>query len=418
MAARSPAAGAWRSTASASSAASAWWARRAGSGRAPRSASAASALRCSARRRWGESASSTATRAISWRKRTASRSARSMPDARHASRPSRSPSASAASSDSSARSGDDRHGVQQRPRAVVEPRGAGEHGVADASRGSRRRPPRAPRSRRTGCRRSGDTARRGRPRSDPASSATPWADSGASAMPRGRAAGQLAQRPSAAGGAVDLVVAVGGHDERRERLDAAGEQAQRRRASPRRPSAGPRGRRCRAAGRAASPEGREQRARGPALGHHRGGLAAQLVGDVDERPERARGEERVARAPQDPARARASQKARTSAVLPIPASPRDEHQPPAPCAAHRRQVLVERVELGGALEELHRPGRRAVGHGTCSPVRALRCERSRSARRRGVIRTASHIPPGCILRAIATYTPLGYLEHRDGRTRR
>jgi hypothetical protein len=60
-------------------------------------------------------------------------------------------------------------------------------------------------------------------------------------------------------------------------------------------------------------------------------------------------------------------------------------------------VGAERVELSGALEELQGPGRRAVGHDTCSPLRDLQRERSAPSCSRGVIRTASHIPPGCIV---------------------
>ena len=77
----------------------------------------------------------------------------------------------------------------------------------------------------------------------------------------------------------------------------------------------------------------DQDARRGALRDDRAQLAADLVGDVHERPERARGEQRVARAPQHPVAAVPSQNARTSADLPIPASPPMSTSRPRPCAA-------------------------------------------------------------------------------------
>jgi hypothetical protein len=106
----------------------------------------------------------------------------------------------------------------------------------------------------------------------------------------------------------------------------------------------------------------EQRAGSGPLADHGAELAAQFVRDVHERAERARGEERVARAPQDPARTRAFAERPHQRRLADPGLAGDEHQPPAPVGADRSQLLVECRQRGGALEELHAAGRRRVGH--------------------------------------------------------
>ena len=141
----------------------------------------------------------------------------------------------------------------RRPAARARSRRAARRGRArrrGRSRGSRRRRPRAPRSRRTGCRRSGDAARRGRRR--PSRPARPLPGRRAAAGPVAPPSRWAARRGrSAAGGAHRA--------RRRDRWRApargaprcAGRAGAGRRAWPRRPSGGPRGRRCPAAARAA-----------------------------------------------------------------------------------------------------------------------------------------------------------------------
>jgi hypothetical protein len=97
-------------------------------------------------------------------------------------------------------------------------------------------------------------------------------------------------------------------------------------------------------------------------------VAAGLLGDVDERPQRARREERVARAPKDP---------RGPAVL-VDEAPcerglagaglaGDEHEAAARAAAHAVEHPCERLELAGALEQVARLcelDRRCCGQGS------------------------------------------------------
>ena len=206
--------------------------------------------------------------------------------------------------------------------------------------GMRRRRPRAPRRRRTGCRPSrgttppdrGRTARRA-PRRPPATAATPPAGVPAAAR---RAAG-------AAGGPVQLVVAVAGHDQRRHRLDAAAQQRQhveRRLVGPvqilqdddgARPRAGLAG------------DHRHHLVRLRARVEEVAQLTAGLVGDVDERAERAGREQRVAGAPENPVAlgGEAAQQGRLAAAG--LAAQEDEH---APAPARGVARLAQGREVG------------------------------------------------------------------------
>jgi hypothetical protein len=152
-------------------------------------------------------------------------------------------------------------------------------------------------------------------------------------------------------GAIDLVVAIGRQHERGKRLDAAAEQAkdvQRGLVGPvqvlehhdvRRPA--PQG----------APQRCGHRARRGALRDDGGQLAPDLVRDVHEGPERARGEQRVARAPQHPVAAGAVAERPHERRLADPGLTADERQPSATLRAHRRQVAVECLELRGALQQ-------------------------------------------------------------------
>ena len=179
---------------------------------------------------------------------------------------------------------------------------------------------------------------------------------------RRRAAGQLAEDDPQRVARIELVVAIGDEHQRGEPLDAPSEQAQ----DVERGLVGPVEvledddvRRPRAQRSRQRPD--EGAGSGP-LGHRRAELAAHLVGDVHEGAERARGEERVARAPQDSALTRSSAERPHERRLADPRLTGDQHEPSAALFADRDAVAVEGVELGGALEQLHRARRRAVAH--------------------------------------------------------
>ncbi len=101
---------------------------------------------------------------------------------------------------------------------------------------------------------------------------------------------------------------------------------------------------------------RDHRARRAAGGHDVGELAAELVGDVEERAERARRVQRVAGPGDHPQRGVGGDERPHQDGLADPRLPGDEHDAPAGTGAHRGEVVVDGGGLRGALEELVRPG--------------------------------------------------------------
>jgi hypothetical protein len=198
--------------------------------------------------------------------------------------------------------------------------------------------------------------------------------------PGRRAIGQLPEHDPQRVAAIDPVVAIGRQHERGDRLDAASEQAQdveRRLIGPvevlehddvRRPAA-----------QLARQRGDELARRG-ALRDQRSELAADVVGDVDERAERARGEQRVARSPQHPTSASAVAERPHERRLADSRLAGDEDEPPAALRTHRRQVAVECLELRAALEQPCGCGtRRPIAHG--HHLGLWRCSRRDQPRR-------------------------------------
>jgi len=162
-------------------------------------------------------------------------------------------------------------------------------------------------------------------------------------------------------GAVELVVAVGGHDQDRHRLHPAGEQPQDVQGRLVRPvhvleDEHGRGRRPQLAG-----QRRHHRMRHRAPGHDRLQLAAGPLGDLQQRAEGARREQRIAGAPQDPRRLAA-----------LVAEPPHERGLADPClAAHQQQLPASAAldglqpvgqgrQLGGPLEQ--EPRRACAGN--------------------------------------------------------
>ena len=172
------------------------------------------------------------------------------------------------------------------------------------------------------------------------------------AEPVGRLApGELAERDPQRMGAVELVVAVARDDEGGHGRDAAAEQAkdvERRVVGPvhvledhdRRQLPGE-----------VTQDGGGHRVRRGAVGHQVGELAAGDRGDVHQRAERGEREEPVALAPQDPSQAGVARaEAAQEHGLADPGLARDEHEPAAG-AGRRVEGGVERIEVGGALEQ-------------------------------------------------------------------
>jgi hypothetical protein len=150
---------------------------------------------------------------------------------------------------------------------------------------------------------------------------------------------------------LELVVAIGGDDERGRRVDLAGQQAH----DVETGLVGPvevleHEDRRRAVGELAQQRGRDLvRRRG--AGRDLREVAADLLGDVEQRAERARREERVARAPQDPRRG----------ALPVGEQADERRLARARLAGHQRQAPVrrgrdvvehrhQRIELRRALQ--------------------------------------------------------------------
>ena len=181
---------------------------------------------------------------------------------------------------------------------------------------------------------------------------------------------------------VELVVAVGARRPAPAPSPPCARAAAGRRGSPRRPSAGPRGRATVGAPRASSRSSAAATSCGPprprvdaARARRRSSSATSSSG-----PSGARREQRVARAPQHPRRRRDARRrsARTSAVLPTPASPGDEHQPPArACRGPRR-----------ASPRARRAGRERSS-------RSLAC----ASRVAGAVDTSLLLPPAAIVPA-------------------
>ena len=195
-----------------------------------------------------------------------------------------------------------------------------------------------------------------------------------------RAAGQLAEDDPQRVGSIELVVAIGRQHQRRQRLDAASEQAhdvERGLVGPvevlehddaRRPAA------------QLARQRRDELARRRAVRGDRRELAADLVGDVDERPERARRVQRVAGPPEHPDRAAALAEGAHERRLADPGLAGDEDQPSAPLRSHRAEQLVEDLELRGALEQLAGAGGQLVGHGHMFAAARRRAEWPRPPR--------------------------------------
>ncbi len=245
----------------------------------------------------------------------------------------------------------DRDGAQQRRGRRAEARGAGEDGVADRGRDvalaggqhlgeEERVAGRAP-VELLGVEAVGLGQRRDR------LGRQPW-QLAALDPPR---RGQLAEHDPQRVAQLELVVAVGRDDEGGLRVHLARDEAQdveRRRVGPVQVlEHEDRGR--------AAPQLVEQGGRdlvGP-RGARRdlGELAPDLLGDVEQRAERARREQRVARPPQDARRApmlvgeEAHERRLAGARL-----ARDERQAPARAVAHGVEHRLQRVELGRALQ--------------------------------------------------------------------
>ena len=260
---------------------------------------------------------------------------------------------------------------------VVEPRGAGEHGVADGlgdlGVGGREHLGHVERVA------GGPAMQLGGVDADRAGQlGHPLGGERRQRQSRRRAAGQLAEDDPQRVARIELVVAIGDEHQRGEPLDAPGEQAQ----DVERGLVGPVEvledddvRRPRAQRSRQRPD---EGAGSGALGHRRAELAAHLVGDVHEGAERARGEERVARAPQDSALTRSRAERPHERRLADPRLTGDQHEPSAALFADRARwpsrasSWAERSSSSTVLVVAPSP------IGTCSPLRVL--DRQRSSR--------------------------------------
>ena len=244
----------------------------------------------------------------------------------------------------------DRNRVEQRAGARAETGGARQHGVADAvgHRGAARRERLGDEERVAGraavellrvdavqTRERGDRPRRQRREREPGQ----------------RRLRQLAERDAQRVVALELVVAVGDRDERRHRRDPACEQAE----QVERRLVGPvqvleHDDRWRAPPQLVEQRGQHVARPGAALDEV-GQLAACLGGDVEQRPERPRRVQRLARA-----REHADGKVGAERVeerrLADPGLSGDEHEPPATALGHSREGARERVELVRPFEQL------------------------------------------------------------------
>src|SRR5919198_654574 len=119
-----------------------------------------------------------------------------------------------------------------------------------------------------------------------------------------------------------------------------------------------------------------------------GELAARVLGDVEQRTERARGVQRVARAGEDPRLGPAGGEGAQERRLADPGLAGDEDQPPGAVRADRAGAVGEELELRGALEQR---GRRQVCGFVCQgcapPARVWRSSSSRGVARSRAGRT-------------------------------
>ena len=174
--------------------------------------------------------------------------------------------------------------------------------------------------------------------------------------------GQLAEHDPQGVAKLELVVAIGGDDQRRRRVHLAREESQDvegRLVGPVQVLEDEHGRR--AARELAQQGGRDLVRVRPTRGHACQ-LAAGVLGDVEQRTQGARREQRVARPPQDPRRLPvAVREAAHERRLPGAGLAGHEHHAPARRPADRVQRRLERGELTRALQEVARllePGRR------------------------------------------------------------
>jgi hypothetical protein len=170
--------------------------------------------------------------------------------------------------------------------------------------------------------------------------------------PDGAAGRQLAEHDPERMRAVELVVAVGGHDQGRHRLHPAGEQQQ----DVQGRLVGPvhvlehedrRGPRAQLPG-----ERRRHLVRHGAARDDRPELAAGPLGDRQQRAERARGEQRVAAAPENPRRSAVLfAEAPHQRGLADPRLAADQQHVPTGAALDSLQGIDEHRQLGAALEQ-------------------------------------------------------------------
>ncbi len=207
----------------------------------------------------------------------------------------------------------------------------------------RPRRPRAPRSRRTGCPRCARAAHRRRPRARPRGSRPRPARAAPASAVRERGSSPSTIRSGCV--ASELVVAIGGEHERAGASRSGAPAAGRRRAWPRRPSAGPRARRSSARGGAAPP-------RAPRAPRRRRGRRPRPARPphVHERPQRPRRVQRVAGAGQHAGVGPRAERAHERGLA-DPGLARDQHQRPAAGGRHAVERARQLSELIGTLKK-------------------------------------------------------------------
>ena len=173
--------------------------------------------------------------------------------------------------------------------------------------------------------------------------------------PRRTLARQLPERDPQRMRPVELVVTVGGDDEGREVVEPAGQEPE----DVEGGGVGPvevlededrRGQAVRAGLDRARQRVDDLRGR-RLLGDEHREVAAGLLGDVGERPERPRGVERVAGAREDPRLRMLGREGAQQRRLPDPGLAREEDEPAAALAQRRVVGVRERGELLGAFEK-------------------------------------------------------------------
>ena len=168
-----------------------------------------------------------------------------------------------------------------------------------------------------------------------------------------RARGELAEHDAERMRAVELVVAVARDDQRRHRLDATAKQPQHVERGLVRPVQVLEHEDGRSVRLQFARQRRHDLVRLHSARHDLLELAAACLGDAEQRAERARREERVAAAPEDPRRAAALfAELSQERGLADPCLAADEHDVPARAPLDGPQRIVERRKLAGALEQL------------------------------------------------------------------